>query len=101
MGAKKGKAELAVPVKKKEGKCVLAFQAHSKKNSPAAALGAWVGSRGLKGTALPYNNRIEPTAGGCHGARLREPRASSLRALLLRRRALRPSSRFIRTLYGR
>jgi hypothetical protein len=52
-------------------------------------------------TASPYNKRIERTAGGRHGARLREPRAGSAPALLLRRRACAPSSPFIRALYGR
>lgn len=56
--------------------------------------------RTATGTASPYIYRIEPTAGGCHAGRLRVRLASSLRALLLRRRALRPYSWLIRALCG-
>lgn len=53
------------------------------------------------GCAPPYNNRIEPTARARHVGCLRNRRAGSAPALLLRRRASAPCSRLIRALYGR
>jgi hypothetical protein len=55
----------------------------------------------IKDGASPYNNRIEPTAGGRHGARFREPRAGTPTGAALPRSPFGPSSRFIRALYGR
>jgi hypothetical protein len=56
---------------------------------------------GLKGGGSPYNNWIEPTAGGQHVFRLRESRAGDPPGLYLPVQALRPSSRLIQALYGR
>ena len=55
----------------------------------------------LKGSGSPYNNWIELTARGRHGARLREPRAGIPPHPSLPGRALRPCSQLIQALYGR
>jgi hypothetical protein len=97
MGAKKGKAEEAVRVQKKEAKCVRDFQAH-KGREPR-----------FKGIALPYNKRIDLSAGGWHVSRgplfgsfsLGESRASSPPGAGLPPSPCGPSSQVIRVLYGR
>jgi hypothetical protein len=55
----------------------------------------------IKDGASPYNNQLELTARGRHGARLREPRAGGPPPPYLPVRRLRPCSQLSWALYGR